>query len=155
MKRARTLLTGVALSSMIAAVLTASALATSTASAGVPMGVGLPHAQQVALTIVGSAMNEQLSPSLGNIAIAAGLPVRVTVTNYTREYHTFTISGLNVSALILPARGQTPRTTTFTFTASRVGVFRWYCVFCAEGKHGKPHTMGGTVYVIINPSVLP
>jgi hypothetical protein len=155
MKRARTLVSAVALSSMIAAVLAASALASSTAPAGTQKVAGLPHTEQVALTIAGSAMNEQLSPSLGNIAIAAGLPVRVTVTNYTREYHTFTIPGLQVSALIFPRVGSKPMTTTFMFTASKVGVFRWYCAFCAEGKHGTPHTMGGTVYVIINPSTLP
>lgn len=155
MKRATMLLTGAALSAALAALLAASALATPAGSAGARKAAGRPHVQHVQLTIVGTATDEQVSPSMGNLAIAAGVPVRVTVTNFTDEYHTFTIPGLHVSALIRPAQGQTPTKTTFTFTASKTGKYAWHCVFCASGAHGHPHSMGGTVYAIIDPSALP
>jgi hypothetical protein len=147
MKPASKLLTAAALTVGVAGLLAASALAAPAAR--------LPHAQHVSLAITGAGMDEHVAPSLGNVAIAAGVPVQVSVTNYTHEYHTFTIAGLHVSALIFPATGKTPKTTTFTFTASRTGMFRWHCAFCAGGAHGMPHDMGGTVYVVINPSALP
>ena len=146
MKRARLLLIGAALAAALAAPLAASALAAP---------ASLPHLQHVTLTIVGGGMDQHVYPSSGNIAIAAGTPVQVTVVNFSREYHTFTIPGLHVSALIFPARGLTPKTTTFTFTASKAGVFKWHCAFCAGGAHGMAHEMGGGVYAVIDPSVLP
>lgn len=152
MKGSRMLLTGAALAAL-AAWLTASALATSGPAAAVAASPAA-HVQQLQMTIVGTASVERMFPSQGNIAIAAGVPVRITVTNYTRESHTFTVPGLHVSALIRSAHGNTPTKTTFTFTASRQGVFKWYCAFCITGMHGTPHTMGGTVYAIINPSAL-
>lgn len=141
---------------LIGAVL-AAALATAALAepAGALKPPGFPHVQQLALTITGQANATLVSPSTGNIAVAAGVPVRVTVTNYTREFHTFTIPGLNVSALILPARGQKARTTTFTFSAYRSGTFAWHCAYGAKGVHGARHPMGGTVYAIIDPNVLP
>jgi heme/copper-type cytochrome/quinol oxidase subunit 2 len=136
----------------LAAALAAAVLAE---PAGALKPSGLPHVQQLAITITGQASDERVSPSMGNIAVAAGVQVRITVTNYTREYHTFTIPGLNVSALILPARGQKARKTTFTFTAHRPGTFAWHCAYCAKGVHGVRHPMGGAVYAIIDPMVLP
>lgn len=113
------------------------------------------HVQKLAFTIAGRGNgDERVFPS-GNIAVAPGVPVQVTITNYTRESHTFTIPGLNVNRLILPARGDGPRKTTFTFTANTSGSFAWYCVFCTHGVHGHRHSMGGTVWVIIDPSILP
>ena len=104
------------------------------------------HVQQVSLTIV----NDRVVPATGGIAIAPGVPVRVTVWNHTREYHTITIPGLHVSALILPAHGGSARKTTFTFTAHRYGVFGWYCTFCRQGLHGHHHAMTGKIYAIIS-----
>jgi plastocyanin len=149
MKGTRMLLTGAVLA-VFTAWFAVSAPAMSSRGAGAPAA----HVQQLQLTIVGGGSTEVVGPSLGNIAIAAGVPVRMTVTNYGREYHTFTIPGLGVSALILPARGNTPTKTTFTFTASKQGIFKWYCAFCAMGMHEKPHSMGGTVYAVINPAAL-
>ena len=114
-----------------------------------------PHLQHMSFTIVslgpGSA-GDEVAPG-GNFAIAPGVPVRVTVKNFTHQVHTFTVPGLHVNAAILPARGSTPRTTTFTFVAREGGVFAWHCVVCV-GQHHK-HIMAGTVYAIIDPSVLP
>jgi hypothetical protein len=114
-----------------------------------------PHVQKESLTISGKGASGRVSPSAGNIAVAPGVPVRVTVTNYSRQYHTITIPGLHVSALIFPARGSTPRKTSFTFTAYEYGTYAWTCAFCTTGAHGRRHPMGGIIYAIIDPSVLP
>jgi hypothetical protein len=109
-----------------------------------------PHTQNISITIrVGDHV---LAP---NFALASGVPVRVTVTNFTHEFHTFTITGLKVSALILPALGQTPKTTIVAFTPRATGAFSWRCVICPSGTHGRRHAMSGKVYVIIDPSALP
>lgn len=109
-----------------------------------------PNVQNVGLTIL--AGDRIAEP---NIALAPGVPVRMTVTNFTRQFHTFTAPGLGLSVLILPARGHTAKTTTFSFTPRQGGSFAWHCAICPTDMHGKPHTMGGTIYVIIDPSALP
>lgn len=112
---------------------------------GAAQGVGAsPIVQKVALTIAaGDRMRE------ANVALAPGLPVQVTIVNRTREFHTFTIPGLKVSELIRPAGA-----TTFTFTPERWGTFAWHCLVCPSGHHGRPHAMGGVVYLITDPSAL-
>lgn len=104
--------------------------------------------QQVSITI--RSGDQVVDP---NFAVAAGVPVRLTVTNYTHEFHSFTSLGLGLSALIEPARAHAPTTTVVRFTPDLVGSFNWDCVICPSGMHGHPHTMGGRIYVIIDPSV--
>ena len=119
------------------------------------MHVAKPHVQHMAFTIVSlgrGAAGDEVAP-VANFAIAPGVPVRVTVKNFTHQVHTFTAPGMHVSVPILPARGQTPRTTTFTFVAHEGGAFAWHCVVCV-GQHHR-HVMAGTVYAIVDPSVLP
>lgn len=148
MKPRKMLLTGAGLVGAAALALAGSALAMSSHSrASVPANPA--HTQQVSLTII----NDRVVPATGGIAIAPGVPVRVTVWNHTREYHTITIPGLHVSALILPAHRGSARKTTFTFTAHQYGVFGWYCTFCKHGLHGHHHAMTGKIYAII--SVVP
>ncbi|HKI93203.1 MAG TPA: hypothetical protein VJ986_12955 [Gaiellaceae bacterium] len=109
-----------------------------------------PHVQHAGLVLLrGDRVLEQ------NFALAPGVPVRMAVTNYTTEFHTFTVPALHISKLIFPAHGTTPRTTTFTFTPRGYGAFAWTCLICPSGAHGYPHAMGGTMYAIIDPSVLP
>jgi hypothetical protein len=79
----------------------AAALAASPGSAMRPSTS--PHVQQVNMTILpGDRMLE------GNIALAPGVPARMTVTNYTRDSHTFTVPGLHVNEIIRPAHGNAP-----------------------------------------------
>lgn len=120
------------------------ALALSASAGGiVPTTPG--HVQEVKLTIL--AGDRVIEP---NVALAPAVPVRLTVTNETHEFHTFTVPSLHLSELILP-----DRTTTLLFTPDRAGAYRWHCVICPSGQHGHPHTMGGTLYLIVNPSALP
>ncbi len=126
------------------------AVAAFAAQAGISAPAARPHVQNVAITV--QRGERVLDP---NIALAPGVPVQVTVTNFTHQFHTFTVPGLHVSALILPASGNTPRTTTVRFTPHALGSFVWSCVICPTNAHGQPHEMGGALYVIINPSALP
>jgi hypothetical protein len=109
-----------------------------------------PQVQNVSITF--RAGDRVSAP---NFALAPGVPVRLTVVNYTHEFHTFTITGLKVSALILPAVGHTPKTTLVTFTPRVTGALKWHCAICPSGAHGMRHTMTGEAYLIMDPSVLP
>jgi hypothetical protein len=129
----------------------AAALSGVSASAATTVGQpAFPQVQNVSLTFM--AGDRVSAP---NFALAPGVPVRLTIVNYTHEFHTFTITGLNVSALIRPAVGQASTTTTVSFTPRATGTFKWHCVICPSGAHGMRHQMGGAVYLIINPSALP
>lgn len=142
------------LATALAASLAGLAFATSPSLASGPSAKW--HMQELAITIMspqGRGAEHLSQPS--NFAIAPGVPVQVTVTNFTREFHTFTIPELHVSRLIPPARGQTPRKTTFTFTTYEGDQFAWFCAICQSDGHGHSHPMGGTIRAIINPSVLP
>jgi heme/copper-type cytochrome/quinol oxidase subunit 2 len=119
--------------------------------AGAPVAAAAPAAhrsvQRVGFTILpGDRIVEP------NIALAPGVPVEMTVTNETREMHTFTVRGLGVRELILPAYGRLPTKTRFTFTPDRRGTFHWHCVICPSGLHGHPHAMKGVLYLIVDPS---
>ncbi len=109
-----------------------------------------PHPQQVGISFLrGDRVAE------GNVALAAGIPVHLTVTNYTSEFHTFTVPALHVSVLVPPAHGGTPAHATATFTPHQWGVFAWHCLICPSGIHGRQHDMVGELYVIVSPSALP
>jgi hypothetical protein len=107
------------------------------------------HVQKVELTILPGG--RLVDP---NVALAPGLPVRMTVTNTTKEFHTFTVPALGLSRLILPADKHGARKTTFSFETNQWGSLAWYCIICPSGIHG-PHAMHGTLYLIIDPSVIP
>jgi hypothetical protein len=108
------------------------------------------HVQKVKLTILPG--DRLVDP---NVALAPGLPIRMTVTNTTHEFHTFTVPALGLSWLILPADKHGARKTTFSFETNQWGSLAWYCVICPSGIHGPPHAMHGTLYLIIDPSVIP
>lgn len=122
------------------------ALAFLAAAPGVGAG---PHVQKVQIAI--GAGDRVAEP---NVALAPGLPVRMTVVNRTHEFHTFTVPALGVSELIRPAHGSTPGRTTFTFTAKQWGEFAWHCLICPSGKHGRAHAMTGVLYLITDPAAV-
>ena len=84
--------------------------------------------------------------TLLHFAVEPGLPVHITFTNYTSKFHTFTAPGLRVSALIRPAHGNTPTTTTVTFTAHEYGAFSWTCLLCPGEEGGNGTAMRGKIY---------
>lgn len=111
-------------------------------------GMFAAHRQQVDLTIVpvtpprGLVDDRAVEP---NLAVQPGVPVTLRITNNTTVAHTFTVPGLGVNLAILPGAKGAPRTTTYTFTPAKRGVFAWHCAHC-------PGHMTGTVYAIVGPT---
>lgn len=97
--------------------------------------------------VSGMSHGEHVTPM--HFAVEPGLPVHVTFTNYTRNFHTFTAPGLGVSALIRPAHGNMPTRTTVTFTAREYGAFNWACLLCPGEKADNGPAMRGTIYAIM------
>ncbi len=130
------------------AALAALAVATSTVGASGAAATSRRASATVTLLIYAAQHGREavVSP---NFAVEPGVPVTVRFVNYTREWHTFTVPGLNVGAMIAPRQGVAPRVTLVRFTASKFGVFDWYCVLCRAGVHRGVHQMGGKVYAII------
>ena len=89
-----------------------------------------------------------------NFALAPGVPVELTITNRTHQFHTFSIPGLRVNVLVRPAHGKTPGKTTVTFLAHDFGTFSWLCQICPSGIHGRHHAMKGKIFMIIDPGVV-
>ena len=114
------------------------------------------HVQEYTISITPSTQAKLESHvEGGNFAIAPLSPVHITFINSTTDFHTFTIAGLGISAVIPPAHAGIPSKTTLTFTAKTTyGVYAWTCVICKSGAHGPQHTMSGHVYAIIDPKTL-
>jgi plastocyanin len=75
-----------------------------------------------------------------SFVVKAGQPVSVTVINYDESPHSITSSALGIDLQVKPGKevGKTvqPVTSTFTFTAQKPGVYRWYCVIPCDKGHG-------------------
>lgn len=126
------------------------AVALSSLAAGVTTVSAGTHVQHASLTIrSGDRIQEP------NLALAPGVPVQLAVTNYTHEFHSFTVPALGLSVLVLPAHGHSPTTTTVSFTSWSAGPLRWHCAICPSGMHGRRHEMSGTLYLVVRPSALP
>ncbi len=78
---------------------------------------------------------------MANFAVRPGVPVTLTIRNYTRESHTFTAPTLGLNIKIAPGSPSAPTVTRFTFVAP-FGVFAWRCTDC-------PGDMQGKVYAIV------
>jgi len=77
-----------------------------------------------------------------NFAVRPGVPVTLTIRNYTREAHTFTAPSLGLDVKIKPGSRTAPSVTRFTVVAP-YGVFDWRCTDC-------PGDMRGKIYAIAN-----
>lgn len=76
-----------------------------------------------------------------NFVIKAGVPVTFTVTNYDEGPHTITAPDMGINLQVKPgnevSKGKVlPIKTTFNFTASKPGIYRWYCALPCDEGHG-------------------
>ncbi|HEV2359123.1 MAG TPA: hypothetical protein VGZ23_16140 [bacterium] len=77
-----------------------------------------------------------------SFVLHAGTPVRFTIINYDDMPHTMTAPDLDLNIMLKPgldlSNGNiTPGITTYTFTPSKKGTFRWSCVIpCDTGNAG-------------------
>jgi plastocyanin len=88
-------------------------------------------------------------------AVKVGVPVKVTVINYDEGAHSLVAPDLGLSVTIKPGKepkgqsakdketakdeigeGVQPVTTTFTFTPTKAGVYRWYCSLPCDAGQG-------------------
>lgn len=67
--------------------------------------------------------------------------VVLTIVNYARHAHTFSVPGLGVEQVVVPGSPTHPTRTVVRFSA-RHGWFTWFCRF--------PCNMGGDLYVNTN-----
>jgi len=74
-----------------------------------------------------------------NFVVKAGTPVTVTVINYDEGPHSITAPDLKLDATIKGGHEVgtkvEPVSTTFTFTPTKKGNFRWYCKLPCDAKH--------------------
>ena len=104
-----------------------------TVGAALLQGNESPTPDKIVVELNGQAWSKSL-------AVHPGVPVTVTIVNRSGIAHSFDVPELGVDQFIAMGTRARPSTTTFTFTASSAGVFRWHCyVPCGE-------RMGGMVY---------
>ena len=89
-----------------------------------------------------------------DLNVIQGVPVKMTIYNYDSGEHSFSSAGLglNVQAKVSPKKG-VPGITTFTFTPTKTGDFKWQCVDKCDGgmtSYSMTHDgyMMGTVHVL-------
>jgi hypothetical protein len=79
-----------------------------------------------------------------NFKVHKGQHVVVTVYNFDEGPHTITAKGLGLNVTIPGATNELkgiPSKTVFSFTAKKVGNFRWYCTIPCD-RHGGYWAMG-------------
>ena len=105
-----------------------------------PIRTGVGQKIVVELTRTGTS-----HVTFGDLTVRAGVPVRVTVINKSGIAHDFTAPELGINQIIPAGIGGVSKTTTFTFTADRPGVFDWNCVVpCGEYMGGHVHVLVGS-----------
>ena len=66
--------------------------------------------------------------ALGETSVRVGQEVTISVANFDDVPHSFTAPELGINIMLQPAKGKDdPTIGTYTFTASKVGKFRWFC----------------------------
>ena len=99
-----------------------------------------------------------------NFVLKKGVPATIKVINYDEGAHSITAPSLGLNLTIKPGieKGATvtPVTTTFTFTPTKTGVFRWWCALPCDkhqnfwamnkgyGGPGKEGFMAGSIVVM-------
>lgn len=118
------------------------------AAGSVSKGLAASAAQQLSATMYGSKLgikgpdgqpHDIMIPA--NFVVKAGVPVMLTVENYDEGPHSITAPDLGLNLIInagkeQPDKSVLPVRTTFHFTPTKKGVFRWYCALPCDEKHG-------------------
>lgn len=82
-----------------------------------------------------------------SFVLKAGEPVKITIVNYDDTTHSLTAPDLGVNIVVKPGKDVagsdqvTPVETTFTFTPTKKGQFRWHCLFPCDTGSGKGMAM--------------
>jgi hypothetical protein len=121
--------------------------ATVAAALGVSVATASPKATTVyeTMIIVGHTLGQKGSDGLrhdttygANFSVKKGERVAVTLYNFDEGPHTITNKALGLNVKIPGATNEEqgiPSKTVFSFTAKKVGKFRWYCSLpCDKGQ---------------------
>ena len=92
----------------------------------------LPGGNGLGFTGPDMAHHDTVVPS--SFVLRKGVAVTFTVINFDDMHHSITAPGLGVNIIVKPGIDRrngaiTPSTTTYTFTPTKAGQFRWFCVF--------------------------
>lgn len=85
-----------------------------------------------------------------SFVLKAGEPVTITIVNYDDTTHSLTAPDLGLNIVVKPGKDVagsdqvTPVATTFTFTPTKKGQFRWHCMFPCDTGSGKGVAMKST-----------
>jgi heme/copper-type cytochrome/quinol oxidase subunit 2 len=126
------------------AMVTASVVSIGTAKAGQPAVQNLTiYVMPDDLGLVGPDKLHHDSFIPASFVLKAGEQVQLTVINYDDVPHSITAPGLGLNLVVKPGTDVagsdqvTPVTTTFTFTPTKKGQFRWHCMFPCDTGTGK------------------
>ena len=115
----------------VVAGLAVGALATTAATAA----RGKARVQYVTLFVKSDSEHGKIGPDgkwhdaflPASFTVKAGEKVVVHVMNFDNGPHSFNATGLGINTIIMAGEANLPRETTFTFTATKPGVYRWHC----------------------------
>ena len=113
-----------------------------------------PEVQHVTIYVMADEMglvgpdklhHDSFIPS--SFVLKAGEPVQLTIINYDDTQHSLTAPDLSLNIMVKPGKDVagsdqvTPTTTTYTFTPTKKGQFRWHCIFPCDSGTGKGMAM--------------
>ncbi len=85
-----------------------------------------------------------------SFVVKAGQPVELTIVNYDDTNHSLTAPDLGLNIMVKPGKDVagtdqvTPTATTYKFTPTKKGQFRWHCIFPCDSGSGKGMAMKST-----------
>lgn len=78
-------------------------------------------------------------------SVQLGQRITLKFTNTDDAQHSFTLPDLGINVMIPGAKDGKDGTTSYTFTASKAGTFRWFCAIpCDSDNNGWAMTAGKT-----------
>lgn len=78
-----------------------------------------------------------------DITLKSGVPVKLIFLSEDPATHSFTVNDLGINVIVNGGKPGQPATTTYSFTPSKAGQFRWFCAIpCDDAAGGWAMTAG-------------
>ncbi len=68
----------------------------------------------------------------GNLTMKVGTTYDVTILNYSKNGHTWTLPNLSVNAVVPVGSPSSPSVTHFTVKPTKAGTYQWFCAVPCE-----------------------
>lgn len=75
-------------------------------------------------------VDEAYTPA--TLTMSVGTTYDVTILNYSKDGHTWTLPELNVNAVVPVGSSSSPSVTHFTVTPKKAGTYQWFCAVPCE-----------------------